>query len=322
MHGQRRAGVAQSAAGVATLTTRGLRIATAILLLTACQPAQDPRGSAAATVGQTTAATADPSGEQEGSAITALSALGELPVRGRAPKTGYDRDQFGPAWFDVDGNGCDTRNDVLAATLTDVVLDADCAAVTGTLLDRYSGRSEPFAPDDPAATAIDIDHVVALGDAWQKGAQQLDLPTRIQFANDPLNLIPVDASLNRQKGDGDAATWLPPDRSFRCMYVATQIAVKQRYRLWVTSAEADAMRHILDGCPAQALPDGPVPPRPTAVPDASTGVSTSPAPGTPGVDRPYDTCAQARTAGDAPVYRGEPGYSSDLDGDSDGIACE
>jgi len=250
----------------------------------------------------------------------ALAALAGLPVKGRAPKTGYDREEFGTPWLDIDQNGCDTRNDVLARVLQSAVFDASCAAVSGTLLDLYSGRTERFAPDDPSATAIDIDHVVALGDAWQKGAQQLDLATRIQFANDPMNLVAVAASLNRQKGDGDAATWLPPDRSYRCTHVATQIAVKSRYLLWVAAAERDAMERILAGCPGQVLPESERPPLPTV--DPTSGPTSAGPPGSPPANRPYRNCADARAAGDAPLYRGDPGYSPDLDGDGDGIACE
>ena len=101
---------------------------------------------------------------------------------------------------------------------------------------------------------MQIDHVVALSDAWQKGAQSMDRDRRIAFANDPLNLLAVDASMNRQKGDGDAATWLPPNKAFRCAYVARQIAVKRRYGAWVTQAEHDAIARVLSRCPGQRLP--------------------------------------------------------------------
>ena len=101
---------------------------------------------------------------------------------------------------------------------------------------------------------MQIDHVVALSDAWQKGAQQLSMAMREQLANDPLELLAVDGPANQAKGDGDAATWLPPNKPYRCAYVARQIAVKQKYHLWVTSAERDAMQKILSGCAGQALP--------------------------------------------------------------------
>jgi hypothetical protein len=78
---------------------------------------------------------------------------------------------------------------------------------------------------------------------------------RKTFANDPLNLLAVGSSVNRAKGDGDAATWLPPKKSFRCDYVARQITVKRKYGVWVTRAERDAMTRILATCPNQRLPE-------------------------------------------------------------------
>jgi hypothetical protein len=96
--------------------------------------------------------------------------------------------------------------------------------------------------------------VVALSDAWQKGAQQLTVEQRYQLANDPLNLLAVDGQANNNKSDADAATWLPPNKNYRCQYIARQIAVKQKYTLWVTTAEHDAMLRVLQGCPDQVLP--------------------------------------------------------------------
>jgi hypothetical protein len=95
---------------------------------------------------------------------------------------------------------------------------------------------------------------VALSDAWQKGAQKLSFASRVQFANDPLNLLAVDGPTNSSKGDSDAATWLPPNKAYRCAYVARQVAVKRKYQLWVTSAERDAIARVLKACPGQKLP--------------------------------------------------------------------
>ena len=157
----------------------------------------------------------------------ALAALGSLKVKGRAPMTGYDRALFGQAWSDdvrVPGgrNGCDTRNDVLRRDLHDTVIRPGthgCLVESGTLLDPYSGETLEFVRG-PRSAEIQIDHVVALADAWQKGAQAWDEDTRRDFANDPANLLAVRGDLNQQKGAGDAATWLPPDTSFRCDYVS------------------------------------------------------------------------------------------------------
>ena len=188
---------------------------------------------------------------------TALAALAGLPVKGRAPRTGYAREQFGPAWSDTDHNGCDTRNDVLRRDLTAYTLKAGthgCVVLRGTLHDPYTGDTVAFERGRATSSRVQVDHVVALSDAWQKGAQQLPTLRRTAFANDPLNLLAVVGSVNQGKSDGDAATWLPPQRSFRCAYVARQVAVKQRYGLWVTAAERDAVRRVLTACPGQRLP--------------------------------------------------------------------
>jgi hypothetical protein len=103
---------------------------------------------------------------------------------------------------------------------------------------------------------VQIDHVVALSNAWQTGAFQLTLAQRTALANDPLNLFAVKGRLNSQKGDGDAATWLPPLKNFRCAYVAQQIAVKAKYSLWVVAPEKAAMLNILAKCPTQGVPVG------------------------------------------------------------------
>ncbi len=126
--------------------------------------------------------------------------------------------------------------------------------LTGVLADPYTGRTIPFTRGQDTSTAVQIDHVVALSDAWQKGARQLDPQTRERLGNDPLNLLAVDGPTNSGKGDGDAATWLPPQRGYRCAYVARQVAVKAKYGLWVTQAEHDAIGRILGGCPGEPIP--------------------------------------------------------------------
>jgi hypothetical protein len=186
---------------------------------------------------------------------TALAALAHLAVKGRAPRTGYRRAQFGPAWPDVDGNGCDTRDDVLARDLVDVAYrPGGCKVSTGVLHDPYTGATIRFVRGVTTSVLVQIDHVVALSDAWQTGAQRWTPERRIAFANDPLELLAVGAEVNDAKGAGDAATWLPPRRSYRCAYVARQIAVKQKYGLWVTPPEKDALARVLATCPQQPLP--------------------------------------------------------------------
>lgn len=184
--------------------------------------------------------------------IDAAAMLDTLDVKGRAPKTGYDRvERFGAAWADVDRNGCDTRNDVLQRDLDDITLAGPCRVMTGTLDDWYTGETIEFVRGEDTSQAVQIDHLVALSDAWQKGAQQLTDEDRLRLANDPLNLLAVDGPTNSAKGDADAATWLPPERGFRCEYVARQISVKSAYDLWVTEPERRAMAGVLDGCPDQ-----------------------------------------------------------------------
>jgi hypothetical protein len=179
-----------------------------------------------------------------------------LTVRGRAQVDDYDRDLFGPPWTDVDRNGCDTRNDILRRDLTDVVLKAGtggCAVATGVLDDPYGGDVITFQRGAGTSSQVQIDHVVALADAWQKGAREWSGERREVFANDPLNLLAVDGPLNQQKGAGDAATWMPPDRGYWCSYAARIVAVKHSYGLSVTAAESAALIDVLTSCPAEPL---------------------------------------------------------------------
>ena len=180
--------------------------------------------------------------------------LASLPIKGRAPKTGYERAQFGNGWMTV--GSCDTRNIILARDLIDERLEPDgCSVSSGLLHDPYSGAQLGFVRGPETSDDIQIDHVVALSDAWQKGAQQLSYEERVRYANDPYVLLAVDGGLNQQKGDGDAATWLPPNKAFRCQYVARQIGIKRKYSLWMTRSEYDAVARVLQSCPEQTIPN-------------------------------------------------------------------
>lgn len=173
--------------------------------------------------------------------------LAELPVRDLDPLDGYRREEFGEAWSDVDGNGCDTRDDVLARDLTDVVLaDDGCRVLSGTLPDPYTGTTISFVRG-PQSAQVQIDHVVALADAWRTGASTWADARRLAFANDPANLLAVQGAANQSKGAGDASQWLPRS-GYRCAYVLEQIRVKSAYGLWVTADEKAAMSDVLDGC--------------------------------------------------------------------------
>jgi Protein of unknown function (DUF1524) len=220
-------------------------------------PVATPRPTAQPT-DEPAAPTAE-AGEAQPAAQTALAAARLLAVKGRAPMTGYDRAQFGQAWKDTDRNGCDQRNDVLGRDLTGVVYKAgthDCLVLTGVLADPYGGTTINFTRGQATSNAVQIDHVVALADAWQKGAQQWGAAARESFANDLVNLLAVDGPLNLEKGSGDTATWLPPNKAYRCAYVARQVGVKVTYGLWVTQAEQDAMVRVLSTCPEQPMPTG------------------------------------------------------------------
>lgn len=305
-------------------------------------PSETPQSSASPS--DDASAQSDGNAGSSNASGAAVDMLATLPVKGRAPKTGYARTQFGAAWSDVDHNGCDTRNDILKRDMTNVTFKPgthDCVVKTGTLNDPYTGKTINFVRGQHTSTAVQIDHVVALSDAWQKGAQQLSADQRLQLANDPYNLLAVDGPANQQKSDSDAASWLPSNKSFRCQYVARQIGVKHKYALWVTQAEKDAMTSVLSGCPGQTVPDGggvvasaqadsqpaqtPEPAQTTQAAPAPAQTQAAPAPAPAqqsGGDVYYQNCSAVRAAGKAPLYQGQPGYSRKLDRDGDGVACE
>lgn len=178
--------------------------------------------------------------------IAAYRQLEQLEVKGRAPKTGYERSQFGDGWANIDG--CDMRNIILARDLKDIHTVDNCHVLRGSLNDPYTGEVIQFVRGPATSTLVQIDHVVALSNAWQTGAQQLSPEARIELANDPLELVAVSGTVNQAKSDFDAATWLPPNKAYRCDYVTRQIQIKAKYGLWVTSSEKDAMKQQLDRC--------------------------------------------------------------------------
>lgn len=215
------------------------------------QASQSPPEEPATTSGKMITSADSETLKKYGSALEGLDAL---EVKGRAPKTGYTRSQFGNGW--ENSGGCDTRNRILARDLKDVLYEVNsCIVLSGSLHDPYTGKQISFQRGSGTSSAVQIDHVVALSDAWQKGAQLLSPALRQQLANDGLNLLAVDGSANQNKSDGDAATWLPPNKPIRCSYVARQISVKLKYSLWVTTAEKTAMENILKTCPEQKLAD-------------------------------------------------------------------
>ena len=265
--------------------------------------------------------------------------LATLPVKGRAPKTGYSRDQFGPAWSDVDHNGCDTRNDMLRRDLTAVALrpgTRDCVVLSGVLADPYTATAIDFRRGNATSTAVQIDHVVALSDAWQKGAQQLSPAQRLAFANDPLNLLAVDGPANQQQ----------ERRRRRHLAAAEQVLPLQLRR----PPDFGEVQLRALGDPGRARRHGPGPrrtartpwPRPTGRPPLQRRPrrptrTSPPRPPRPGAARAragagtcagtrcrvaYANCTAVRAAGAAPIHVGQPGYSRKLDRDGDGVGCE
>lgn len=299
----------------------------AVLLAVVAQCGDDsdvvPGAREASTERSRPSPSASPSAGREPDHGTAVVALDLLPVKGRAPMTGYDRERFGPAWLDADRNGCDTRNDVLGERLRTVTLESNgCVVAAGSYDDPYTGSTIDYWQGH--GSLIDVDHVVSLGNAWATGAFGWPIKKRAAFANDPLNLLPTDAGANRQKGDGDAATWLPANKPYRCEYVSRQVAVKAKYDLWVTSAEQAAIQRVLIPCDGHALTPDPWG-APTEVDhnisdpfDAADDAATD----SSAVPPTYDSCDEVRAAGAAPVRVGDPGYGTHLDGDGDGTACE
>lgn len=261
--------------------------------------------------------------------------LATLPVRPREARTGYAREQFGHAWLDVDRNGCDTRDDILQRDLKDVRLEPGkrpCVVTAGRLADPYTNKDIAF--ERGGGAQVDIDHVVALADAWTTGAAAWQPARRIALANDPLNLLAVAASANRAKGGSSAETWLPDNPDYRCAYVARQIAVKAKYGLWITEDERDAMSEVLRACPEQIAPEGSAPidapiDAPHAKPRPAEPAKPAPAKPAPaaeerrGVDPDYGSCKEAKAHGAGPYRRGvDPEYEYYRDADGDGVVCE
>ena len=180
--------------------------------------------------------------------------LKALQVRGWDRTSDFRRYQFGEAWSDdvnveFGHNGCNTRDDILRRDLKDLVVRPfTCFAQSGTLIDPYTGTTINFVRWPESSNAIEIDHVVALADAWYKGARAWDPQRRLDFANDPRNLLAVSPKANFDKAFRDAASWLPPNAAFRCDFVARQIDVKSAYGLWLSAKEKKAMADVLAHC--------------------------------------------------------------------------
>jgi hypothetical protein len=169
---------------------------------------------------------------------------------------GYKREQFGQTWSDDHAgrgghNGCDTRNDVLAAQLTGIQYRerSKCVVISGTLAaEPYTGKRIEFRK--AKATQVQIDHLYPLARAWDMGASRWTRQRRTDFANDQAaNLIAVDGPANASKSDEGPGEWLPLNRTYRCTYVLRYLQVAHKYALPITTADRDAARTITRTCP-------------------------------------------------------------------------
>lgn len=195
---------------------------------------------------------------QTATTSNALSVLKTLKVHSWASHSGYERAKFSNGWgkIKVDAtHTCDLRNYILMRDLKNITRKSYdwCLVATGKLSDPYTAKTIYFVRGRKTSTAVQIDHVVALSNAWSTGAQSLSSTSRYQLANDPLNLLAVDGPTNASKGDSDAYEFLPR-KGYQCKYVARQVAVKKKYRLWVTKTEKSMMISVLKKCPNQTLP--------------------------------------------------------------------
>lgn len=177
-----------------------------------------------------------------------------LPVTGWDGRSDFRRGAFGEPWSDdvnveLGYNGCNTRDDVLRRDLVDLIVrPGTCYAQSGLLHDPYGGATIAFTRGPDTSDAVQIDHLVSLSDAWYRGARDWDPQRRLDFANDPRNLLAVDGKANFDKAFRNAASWLPPNVAFRCEFVARQVEVKTVYGLAVSAKEKDAMIAVLTGC--------------------------------------------------------------------------
>ncbi|WP_125624193.1 HNH endonuclease family protein [Streptomyces sp. WAC 00631] len=237
--------------------------ASAVFVLTGCEPgslddlAEGGGGSSgsAAADGRSAGPLDNPDGTKPGLAPVTESAeraearklIEGVRTKGRGPRTGYDRDEFGYAWMDTaDGvpmarNGCDTRNDLMQrdGQKLEFRSGSDCVVVSMTLADPYTGKDIAWKKRE--AMEVQIDHVVPLSYAWQMGASRWPEDKRRQLANDPLNLLPVEGRANSVKGDSGPAAWLPPHKAVRCAYAVRFAQVAAKYEMPVTAPDKTMM---------------------------------------------------------------------------------
>jgi hypothetical protein len=218
-------------------------------------PSQTPKPSHAPTT-KTAAPSAARTTKAPVAATTARVRLRLLVVTPRPrPASDYRRDAFGSSWEDTDGNGCNQRDDVL---LRDAVTGSvkvgrqgscDHDVLAGTWIDPYSGRKhvQTNMKDISQAEAVQIDHIVPLGEAWLSGARGWSAQRREAFANDLGELLAVDGPTNASKGDSDPAAWRPR-KGYQCRYALRWIGIKYKWKLRVDPSEVSALKQMLAYC--------------------------------------------------------------------------
>jgi hypothetical protein len=185
-----------------------------------------------------------PVGPADATTVTARQLLARVDSASEAGSSTYDRDKF-PHWIDADGDGCNTRAEVLQKeTRARLTYSSRCTVYRGKWYSWYDGATWTYASD------VDIDHVVALKEAWESGARGWTLNDRRRFANDlgyAWSLDAVTDNVNQSKSDKDPADWMPPLSSVRCTYAIHWTAVKYRWRLTINPRERDKLRAMFAG---------------------------------------------------------------------------
>jgi DNA uptake protein ComE-like DNA-binding protein len=221
------------------------------------------------------------------SASTLEDLIDSLPVAVETPN-GYDRDLF-KHWIDADGDGCDTREEVLIAeSLKVVTVGSGCSISGGEWLSAF----DLVVTTNPSS--FDVDHFVPLKEAWDSGASKWDSATRQAFANDlgyEMSLIAVSASSNRSKSDRDPADWLPTNADYECEYAVAWAQVKSRWSLSIDVKEKRALLGLAGKCgndkldfnPKAPVAQGTAPaasatPSPTPSPSKTASPSATPTP--------------------------------------------
>jgi hypothetical protein len=211
----------------------------------------------------------------------AKSTLEKLPVKDVDFRQKYDRKaDFGDGWLDIDNNGCDTRNDILKRDM--LAYDKNqqikykdnknCKIESGSLYDPYTNSIKQFQYGTKTSSDVQVDHMVALKDAWLTGAQDWDYNKRVQYANSPDVLISSDGKTNMAKGDGNCAgpswnltvgtcdiwdnptiskvflVWQIPNYSWVCDYESKLVEIRQKWGLFVTSGQKQTYGKVLDTC--------------------------------------------------------------------------